>query len=474
MGAAWSRPAKKRTAAARSRGSRRKKIVCMSTIRRPSSGKGTPIRSNSGQHGDVESPDVVAREVGVAEERERAPTRDRGTAEHPSRRRRRCRGRARSLGILTPGFTSRSKIGTPSLAKRTAATSTIRSAACPFRSSRGRRRRAALGAELEERAESVEGESRVRHAGIMAQLARGREARPPTSTRRPAGRVRPDESRGVQDRRGRSRRPRRVVERVAEERRSEEREVDAQLVHPSRPRLQLDERRGPAILEDTIRGPRFAAGGVDDRAAGRRDRRDRADAPGRQEVPCAGGPVGGLEGAPQSSGLPVRCSSSFSVTTPSQARARRASRRGTSSRRRTATRRARRGAPREFLRGGGRPRSPCRGGERGRGPRRTSPEARERSPFGPWTAAPGLVHHDIAFRAGRRREELHARILQRRQDDGEAPRDVRRHADHDRRLVEPDAVEEVDELTAEKKEIRRRWRRRRELLLFPMRSACGT
>ena len=215
--------------------------------------------------------------------------------------------RVDSRGIFTPGFTRRSSVATsPPLPKRTTATSTIRS---ERRSVPVVSRSNTASGRSPQSSKTGPRASRGRAAsvtpGIMAQLASRRAAAAshvheppgapggPSQTRRAAWRTR----------RGRVRRPGDVVERVSEQRRAEVGEVDAQLVHPSGLGRQLDERRRAAVLNDAVGGLRLAARRVDGGPAGRRDRRDREDAPAREEVPRARGPVGRLERALQKLGL---------------------------------------------------------------------------------------------------------------------------------------------------------------------------
>ena len=220
---------------------------------------------------DVELADVVAREVAALEER----------GELGRERRRRCGHSATSAseipwmrvdsrGILTPGFTRRSSVATsPPFPKRTTATSTTRSVSrsVPVVS----RSKTASGLSPQS-SKSGARASRGRASSVTPGSwpnSRGRGGRrlPRPRAARGARRVGPDEAGGVEDRRGRPCVARRVVERVAEERRPEVREMDAQLVHPARLGRELDEGRFAAILEDPVGRARLPPGGVDGRAA---------------------------------------------------------------------------------------------------------------------------------------------------------------------------------------------------------------
>ena len=106
---------------------------------------------------------------------------------------------------------------------------------------------------------------------------------------RHSGRIRPDETRRVQERGGSPSVAPRIVGEVSEKRRAEVKQVEAELVHAARLGHQLDERRLASILEHAIARRGRAArrdGRPSGRAAGRggiaRTRRPESRCPARE------------------------------------------------------------------------------------------------------------------------------------------------------------------------------------------------
>src|SRR5512140_2876594 len=208
--------------------------------------------------------------------------------------------RVDSRGIFTPGFTRDSQAATaPPGPKRRAAISTIRSVS--------------RSAPVVSRSKTTSGRSPVRaesaasgSGGSVGSVTpaswprngRGGARRLPGPGRsgRHSGRIRPDETRRVQERRRVAAFAPRVVSGVPEERRAEVKQVNAELMHAARLRHELDERRRAAVLEHAIARRGRAARRVSCRAAGRRQGLDREHAAAREEVSRPRGAVGGLQG----------------------------------------------------------------------------------------------------------------------------------------------------------------------------------